>query len=687
MARSTTPYFTSPSQLIPLSAKYVYITTPIGIRELNPSDPILNPIAAVNVPGASSQTTYSTTITNPNTLTSGILSELTKGPSDVTYASTTPSLSKMFISDTTQYSPADQLYYSSTPYYSQTTQSSPSYSQTTQSSPSYSQTTQSSPSYSQTAQTIQSKPSYSQTTPGKDLKNEGEKYLLSLLGNVNNSELEINIEKKYLDLFTEPGNCFTLSNGKKICIPDGVATISLSDKNIKSGFSNYIENFTESIDDTVKVRLQIKNAGDSEKTNATTSKPVADLVSTYSAITKSVTDAGVVRTVTSMSPATFSGTPAAIANPTVNNIVQTNLSESDFAMLNANIEKKILQDIKNSESKIVNNIVSGVNANMNKNVNADFIYTPTRVTTPDSSFLGLQQDVQKKVDTVNNEINEAEKQYKKEQGSRTTPQTIQTTYQSQTTYPTAQTTYAGQTTYPTTQTTYAGQTTYPSSRTYNQGLYRDQGGAEDEVSQSRQNNNRSESKQQQVFRDNTNNAYQTGNISVKPDEKESREEKGKLSSASSANAKVNFPDMPNKSDANSYYGALRSKGGDYAPMNSMTETNKMLSRLSYEPPPLPPNMDFSYFGALKSKGTQDIKPVNAVQGLNNYSGKILDEKLYALANQPGYEQLPIPNRIDYTMSKPEVNMNNAKTFSSQPIDLYSQYGALVSKDGFYGPKR
>jgi hypothetical protein len=94
-------------------------------------------------------------------------------------------------------------------------------------------------------------------------------------------------------------------------------------------------------------------------------------------------------------------------------------------------------------------------------------------------------------------------------------------------------------------------------------------------------------------------------------------------------------------------------------------------------------MDFSYFGALKSKGTEDIKPVNALQGLNNYSEKILDEKLYAIVNQPGYEEFPIPNRIDYTMTKPEVNMNNTKTFSSQPIDIYSQYGALVSKDGFY----
>jgi hypothetical protein len=131
----------------------------------------------------------------------------------------------------------------------------------------------------------------------------------------------------------------------------------------------------------------------------------------------------------------------------------------------------------------------------------------------------------------------------------------------------------------------------------------------------------------------------------------------------------------------SHYGKLVPKGSDYVPSNTISETNKMLSRMDYLPPPLPPNMDFSYYGALRSKGLDTVKPVNGLQGLNtNNSEQILNERLYAITGQPGYEEPPVPNRIDYTMMRPEINMNNVSMFSSNPIDLYSQYGALRPKE-------
>ena len=157
---------------------------------------------------------------------------------------------------------------------------------------------------------------------------------------------------------------------------------------------------------------------------------------------------------------------------------------------------------------------------------------------------------------------------------------------------------------------------------------------------------------------------------------------GQLPSISESKAKVNFPNMNSYPDMYSYYGALQPKGSDYVPLNTISETNKMLGRLDYVPPPLPPNMDFSYYGALRSKCGDSVKPANALQGPNpnNYSEQILDEKLYAITGQPGYEELPIPNRVDYTMIRPEINMKNVSMFSSNPIDLYSQYGALRPKE-------
>jgi hypothetical protein len=120
-----------------------------------------------------------------------------------------------------------------------------------------------------------------------------------------------------------------------------------------------------------------------------------------------------------------------------------------------------------------------------------------------------------------------------------------------------------------------------------------------------------------------------------------------------------YPDMY------SYYGALQPKGSDYVSSNAISETNRMLGRLDYTPPPLPPNMDFTYYGELRSNCADSVKPVNALQGLNNYSEKILDDKLYPTIGEKYSENI------------------NPTTYSSNPIDLYSQYGALVPKNNYY----
>jgi len=184
-----------------------------------------------------------------------------------------------------------------------------------------------------------------------------------------------------------------------------------------------------------------------------------------------------------------------------------------------------------------------------------------------------------------------------------------------------------------------------------------------------------------IVRPNENNVFQSGNMSVNLSDHNFNNTPGQLPSISKNSAHVNFPSMDSTSDMYSYYGALRTKGSDYAPSNTISETNKMLSRLDYVPPPLSPNFDFNYYGALRSKGVDAVKPVNGFQGLKtNNSEQILDEKLYAITGRPGYEEMPVPNRIDYAMIRPEINMNRVSTFSSNPIDLYSQYGALRPKE-------
>ena len=152
-----------------------------------------------------------------------------------------------------------------------------------------------------------------------------------------------------------------------------------------------------------------------------------------------------------------------------------------------------------------------------------------------------------------------------------------------------------------------------------------------------------------TMREKTDNVFQSGNMYVElPDKYLNNDRPDQLPSISESKTKVIFPNTESSSDQYSYYGALQTKGSDFAGSNSISETNKMLGRLDYAPPPLPPNFDFTYYGPFRSKATDNVKPVNALQGpnMNKYSEKIMDNP-------------------------------------SNPIDLYSQYGALVPKNNFY----
>jgi hypothetical protein len=417
------------------------------------------------------------------------------------------------------------------------------------------------------------------------LKKDCDEYITSLTDGILSPNVKLEIDKKYLDCFNEPGNCFTLSNGKKICIPDGIANINLSDAKqttqSSSGFKNYKENFTESInDDTVNVNFSIENPNDKNLSAPSTTK-----------------------------------------QPINNDQVQTNLCESDFAELSNKIEKKILDDIevKTREKKIINDVVDGVNDRIKNKIS---YYDNKTTFSPNNPYSNVQKYVQDNSDKLETELSDSRAQARVES----------------------------------------------KKQIYN-------------------NNNNSNNQPQQILRPNNNSIFQAGGMSVKQDYSQPTDNNGIIPSMSSYNTKVVFPDSSNGADSYSYYGALQPKGSDYAPMNSISETNKMLGRLDYAPPPLPPNMDFSYFGALRNKGTDDAKPVNALQGLNNYSEKILDDNLYSIAGKMGVQEFPIPNRIDYTMYRPEINTDNVNYNSSQPIDLYSQYGALVSKDKFYDSSR
>jgi hypothetical protein len=142
---------------------------------------------------------------------------------------------------------------------------------------------------------------------------------------------------------------------------------------------------------------------------------------------------------------------------------------------------------------------------------------------------------------------------------------------------------------------------------------------------------------------------------------------GQIQSIPENKAQIVFPNAYSDADIYSYNGALQPKGSDYVPLNTISQTDKTLSRMDYQPPPLPPSFDFSHFGALRANNTDNVKPVNAIQGLDTYRDNILDDNLYNITGQPGYDKkTPLTNRVFYTMVN--SNENNIPTYP--PSNFY-----------------
>jgi hypothetical protein len=601
---------------------------------------------------------------------------MTSGPSDVQYVNTTPNVNSTETDINTIYTPASAYFDSTTPY------------------------------------------------SNKSFNDDKTADYISSLLNSNSSVQEIKIEKKYLDLFSEPGNCLTLPNGTKLCIiNDDQQNQNTPTTNSPEGFNNYRENFIENLDGSVPVKISVQlfpsnpdntNTANYAQTTLAVNENSPNVTSTplfgeasldcdnyvsnlienvkgseaeYIIDKKYVTlinqcfkEPGNCITLSNGKIVCISEEITPILLPNENNpsvyrvkfqitgndipindnenknvtiynttnpsSVQTNLSDSDFARLSEQIEKKMLNDI-----------VSGANSGV---ADRGAPFTPS-TTNPSV----VQNNILSNLDSVNQELSLAQQQYREEQQKRTT-------FAPQSTYSAATTTLP--------QSTYSAQDQGSINYCTIDQVKLVRNGSQNNWSSDDANKNPG---RQQILRNNNNNIFQSGGMSVQPETRDNGKTNGQLPSVSSNDAKIIFPDAPNAPDNYSYYGALRSKGSEYVPMNSISETNKMLGRLDYAPPPLPPNMDFSYFGALRNKGGEDVKPVNALQGPNNYSEKILDENLYSISGKIGMQEFPIPNRIDYTMSRPEVNKNNPINNGSQPVDLYSQYGALVPKDNFY----
>ena len=320
-----------------------------------------------------------------------------------------------------------------------------------------------------------------------------------------------------MTLNVDPSSLNSIKIGNSVVFDDGTTSIitgfvkndsATTLSPVSQGFSNYSENFQEGVD-SISITLYLSKP--TPTTSVTTSVKIVDKTS----VTNSTT-------------------------PISNN--RAPLSDTDLTNISNEIEKKILNDLQNNETKLANDIINGVNA---------------------------------KLSPVPSDCN---------------------AYQSESKYAIQQ----------------ASSSSNP------------------------------------IMRPNTNNVFQSGNMYVKLPDQELNKRPGQLPSISESKAKVIFPNMESPSDQYSYYGALQTKGSDFAASNSISETNRMLGRLDYVPPPLPPNLDFTYYGAIRSKGTDNVKPVNALQGPNpnNYTEKIIDNP-------------------------------------SNPIDLYSQYGALVPKNNYY----
>jgi hypothetical protein len=176
------------------------------------------------------------------------------------------------------------------------------------------------------------------------------------------------------------------------------------------------------------------------------------------------------------------------------------------------------------------------------------------------------------------------------------------------------------------------------------------------------------------------NIYNIGDIYVKPEKitklssQSGNNKTGQLGGViSETKSEIIFPECDND-NIYSYNGLLQCKGSDFTPLNTVTPTNIMNDRLSYQPPSLPTNLDFSYFGAIRNKGS-DFKPLNTSIGINNE--QILDG---SYEKNKYKQEPPVPNTPDFLSLRPEINTTSTHVYNNNPVDVYSQFGALRSKN-------
>jgi hypothetical protein len=90
--------------------------------------------------------------------------------------------------------------------------------------------------------------------------------------------------------------------------------------------------------------------------------------------------------------------------------------------------------------------------------------------------------------------------------------------------------------------------------------------------------------------------------------------------------------------------------------------------MKYQPPPPPDNLDYSYFGALRNKGS-DFKPLNA--SINDGQNKNYDKIIYDDVTQKTAKKKE---------GNTQMNGNYGAVYQNNPIDVYSQFGALRPKE-------
>jgi hypothetical protein len=96
----------------------------------------------------------------------------------------------------------------------------------------------------------------------------------------------------------------------------------------------------------------------------------------------------------------------------------------------------------------------------------------------------------------------------------------------------------------------------------------------------------------------------------------------------------------------------------------------------YTPPPLPPDFEFSYYGALRSKGANFV-PLNSSRKPDANPEKVLNDEVYQKSLEPNYQDPDVPTQTDF--AAPAVSINNQYKYNNTPIDVYSQFGALRNK--------